>query len=558
MTRFTRPLRGLFLAYMLFLQHSAWAEPAEVIRGEYLLKIATPESGSGPALAAQSKPNDSVVKFKLNRGPLADLIGEDSKSHAPLEKATALSDCEELKHRFPSIEFCEPNYVLKASAVPNDTRYLAQYALAKINAPQAWDSTVGSASVVVAVIDTGIDLSHPDLANNVWTNVEEISGNGIDDDNNGFVDDVHGFDFSNRDNDPSDDNGHGTHCAGIIGASGNNAEGIAGINWSVSLMPLKFLDGSGAGSTSDAIDAIDYAIQNGAKVISASWGGPSNSLALQSAIGRARDAGVLFVAAAGNDGSNTDVYPNYPSGYPLDNVISVAASNAQDTLASFSNYGVTSVDIAAPGVNIVSTYPGGGYATLSGTSMATPHVAGLAGLVWSQFPNAAYTEIRAHVLSGDLVPGLLKKLSTGSRINAARALSLAQAEPIRLRTFHGPRSSNTLRPSSSFSALVSGPVGQPVLALLKFRSSSRGRLPSCSLGTFSVNTSGTLRIRGKLTLGALRGRVTAARLSLTGAGQSLTRHVSSSSYSSSSRRRINLSNLSSKACSAIKKTLVVQ
>ncbi|MFW6158877.1 MAG: S8 family peptidase, partial [Planctomycetota bacterium] len=274
--------------------------------------------------------------------------------------------------------YAEPNYRIRISApvVPDDPMFSSLWGLhntgqtggtpdADVDAPEVWGMTTGDSSVVVAVIDTGIDYTHADLAANMWVNPGEIAGNGMDDDGNGYVDDVHGWDFRNNDNDPMDDNSHGTHVAGIIGAVGDNGLGVVGVNWDVQLMALKFLDTDGEGFISDAIDAIDYATMMktdyGVDVVVAnnSWGGEGFSSSLRDAIEASRQADIVFVAAAGNNSQDNDVTPNYPASYDLDNIIGAAATNHRDELASFSNYGETSVDLAAPGVSIRSTVPGG-------------------------------------------------------------------------------------------------------------------------------------------------------------------------------------------------------
>ena len=281
-------------------------------------------------------------------------------------------------------EDAEPNYIVKALKTPNDSRFNELWAMenagqtggkpdADIDAPQAWDISTGSKEVIVAVIDTGVDYTHEDLAGNMWTNPGEIPDNGIDDDSNGFVDDYYGWDFAYDDNDPMDGDSHGTHVSGTIGGVGNNGKGIAGVSWNTHIMAVKFLDDEGSGYNSDAIDAINYATTMGADIMSNSWGGGGYSSALEAAIQAADDAGILFVAAAGNDAENTDQYPFYPSGYDIPNVMSIAATDQNDTLADFSNYGTSTVDIGAPGVNILSSVPGNRYAPYSGTSMAVPH-----------------------------------------------------------------------------------------------------------------------------------------------------------------------------------------
>ncbi|MDD1729779.1 MAG: S8 family serine peptidase [Methanospirillum sp.] len=323
-----------------------------------------------------------------------------------------------------------------ASVTPNDPGFSLLWGLhntgqtpfsgtadADIDAPEAWDTTVGSASVVVALVDTGVDYTHEDLAANIWTNTGEIAGNGIDDDKNGYIDDIRGWDFANTDNNPMDDHGHGTHCAGIISAVGNNKTGVAGVNWNATIMPLKFLDSSGSGYTSDAISAILYANKMGAKIISNSWGGTEYSRALKEAIDA---SSAVVVCAAGNDATNIDSVPLYPASYPGSNIISVAATDYKDKLASFSNYGITSVDLAAPGVKIRSTYPNNKYAYLSGTSMATPHVAGVAALVYAKNSSQSNAAVKAEILNGvDTMSSLKGKVLTGGRLNAAKAVALA-------------------------------------------------------------------------------------------------------------------------------------
>lgn len=301
----------------------------------------------------------------------------------------------------PHVEYAEPNYIVQALTVPNDPSFSELWGLnntgqtvngitgtpdADIDAPEAWNVTTGSRSVVVAVIDTGVNSANPELSANIWTNPGEIPDNGIDDDGNGYVDDVHGWDFLNNDNDPTDDVEHGTHVAGTIGGLGNNGAGLSGVNWQVTLMPLKFL-GPAGGSTYDAVRAILYASQMGAQISNNSWGGGDYSETLRAAIVTANERGHLFVAAAGNDYENNDVKSKYPCTYQEANVVCVGATDANDIKAGFSNYGAASVHLSAPGVNIYSTLPGGGYDYWAGTSMATPHVTGTAALMLSKLPS---------------------------------------------------------------------------------------------------------------------------------------------------------------------------
>jgi subtilisin family serine protease len=290
-----------------------------------------------------------------------------------------LHDCRAL----PNVEYAEPNYLVSAmegkhdvlegghearttrqfaAIIPNDPRFNEQWHLNQesdhdIDAPEAWDITVGSSAVVVGIVDTGLDYDHEDLQDNIWINPGESGGgkesNRIDDDGNGYIDDWRGWDFANRDNDPFDDNGNGTHTAGIVGAVGNNGKGVAGVNWKVKLMALKFLGGNGSGSEMDAAEAIIYATNNGAKILSNSWGGGGFSQLLKDVIQYAHERGVLFIAAAGRAGSDNDLAPNYPASYDVPNVVSVTSSERDDKL--FGNFGRRTVDLAAPGLGLLST-----------------------------------------------------------------------------------------------------------------------------------------------------------------------------------------------------------
>jgi len=329
----------------------------------------------------------------------------------------------------------ERDAVDQVKAIPSDPQYGQLWGMGAIDAPDAWNISTGSSKVVIAVIDTGVDYTDRDLAANIWTNPNEIAANGADDDHDGFVDDVHGYNFVANNGDPMDDNSHGTHVSGTLGAVGNNSLGVAGVNWSCSIMPLKFLDSNGSGYLSDAIRAINYVTmmrtQYGVnvRVINNSWGGGNYSAAMDSAIRAANDAGILFVAAAGNSATNNDVSPQYPANYTAPNVISVAAVDQDKSLASFSCYGATTVDIAAPGVSIYSTVPGNRYAIYSGTSMATPFVSGVAALAWAADPNATVAEVRNAILNGaDHVAALAGKVATGGVLNAYHTLQLLDVQ----------------------------------------------------------------------------------------------------------------------------------
>nr|WP_261360822.1 S8 family peptidase [Aeoliella straminimaris] len=363
-----------------------------------------------------------------------------------LPTGLAMEDALEVYRADPNILYAEPNYTLRITQLPNDPAFTDMWGLensgqsggttdADIDANWAWDVTTGSGNTVVAVIDTGVDYNHPDLASNMWVNAGEIPGDGIDNDGNNYVDDVFGYDFINHDGDPMDDQGHGTHVAGTIGAAGNNGLGVTGINWNVQVMALKFLGADGSGTTQDAIEAIYYARDNGADVINASWGGDPYSQALYDAIAATRDADQIFVAAAGNGnlfgiGINNDDTPFYPSGYELENILSVAATDHNDQLATFSNYGATTVDLAAPGVNILSTVIGTGYDYNSGTSMAAPHVAGVAALVSDLNPSWTSDQVIQQILSSvDPLPNLQGLVSTGGRLNVASAVGNPEPPP---------------------------------------------------------------------------------------------------------------------------------
>ena len=349
------------------------------------------------------------------------------------------------------VKFAEPNYIYKINRVPNDPKYGSLWGMSNvgqkdsqgtvgvsgvdIQAEKAWDIETGSKDTVVAVIDTGVDFSIPDLTDNAWTNLAELNGvKGVDDDKNGYIDDIHGYNFADDNGDATDDNGHGSHCSGTIGGRGDDGAGVAGVSWNVSIMAVKFLDRKGGGSLSNAVKAIDYARKNGAKIMSNSWGGGGPSETLRKAIEEARDAGILFIAAAGNDASNNDSTPSYPASYPIDNIISVAAIGNSGTLARFSNYGARSVHVAAPGLNILSTWPSAidssGFKTISGTSMATPHVSGVAALLLSHAPTMTYAELRERIIrSARPLTALKGKVKSAGIVDAYNALTGTLAPP---------------------------------------------------------------------------------------------------------------------------------
>ena len=346
----------------------------------------------------------------------------------------------------PDVAYAEPNFKLQPSAVPNDPNYRDLWGTnnngqtggtvdADVDAPEVWDVTTGSPDTVIGVIDEGIDVNHPDLRDNIWTNPGEIPDNRVDDDGNGYVDDSNGYDFANNDAtvydpDPVTGKGdeHGTHVAGTIAAVGNNGVGITGVNWGAQVASLKFLSTDG-GLTSDAVEAINYAVAEGIDLSNNSWGGAGRSQALEDAIKRADTAGHIFLAAAGNGGAdgvgdNNDVTPQYPASYNVPNIVAVAATDDEDRLASFSNFGATTVDLGAPGVGILSTLPGNSYGRFSGTSMATPHVSGVAALIKSQNPGLDDARIKAQLLQyTDEKASLQGKVATNGRLNALGAVT---------------------------------------------------------------------------------------------------------------------------------------
>jgi subtilisin family serine protease len=395
----------------------------EYVKGELLVKF-NPDASDGEIVSAIKPVNGKIIKR---------LRIVENLVHIQLPENLTVMDAIAILKQNPLIEYAEPNYIRYPTTIPNDPGFPYLWGLnntgqtggtvgADINAPEAWDITTGNSSTIIAVIDTGVDMTHEDLFTHIWTNPGEIPGNGIDDDGNGYIDDVHGWDFYANDNDPSDTNTckHGTHVSGTIGALGNNGKGVTGVNWNVKIMPLRFLGGPlCSGSDANAIKAIEYATEKGVWILNNSWGGGGYDRALEDAI---RNSNMIFVAAAGNESNNNDVSPFYPASFPLDNIISVAATDHNDSLASFSNYGLASVDLAAPGVKIGSTIPDNKYAYMSGTSMATPHVSGVVGLLLSQNPVLENWQVIWKILQGLDKKGL--PVLSGGRLNAYHSLIL--------------------------------------------------------------------------------------------------------------------------------------
>ncbi|MCW5755380.1 MAG: S8 family serine peptidase [Phycisphaeraceae bacterium] len=344
----------------------------------------------------------------------------------------------------PGIEYAEFDWVCRTAGVPNDPSFGLLWGMhntgqviggstgivdADIDAPEGWDIFTGDPNFAIAVIDTGVLWSHPDLAQNIWTNPGEIAGNGIDDDGNGYIDDIRGWDFYDNDNNPTDPSSHGTHVAGTIGAVGNNGIGVTGVAWRCKIVPLRFL-GPNGGFTSDAILAVQYCTTKGIKVSNNSWGGGGYSTALFNAINASQSVGHIFVCAAGNDNVNIDSSPRYPASYTSSNLIAVAATTNRDARSGFSNYGVTSVDLGAPGTNIYSTVLSNGYGYKSGTSMASPHVAGVVAMVYAQNPTWTWTQVRNRVFSTVRPTNAMNgRTVTGGVVNLAAALMPAVNTP---------------------------------------------------------------------------------------------------------------------------------
>jgi len=435
--------------------------------GEVLIKIKKAEHNLSRAFmrleGLQSFQNQFFSKMGLRKTHALKLEGVGEGKWRPFtpswgkftyDSSQSVSEVIENLRKNPSIESVEPNFRVQLFNKESDPAVQAPstkgiqkedpslseaYGLKVTQTDEAWKITTGSKNVIVAVIDSGVDYNHEDLVGNIWRNPTPDE-NGQDSNGDGYVGDLVGYDFINKDSTPYDDNMHGTHCAGVIGAVGNNGVGISGVNQEVSIMALKFTDESGGGSLDDAVSAIDYAIAHGAQVISASWGGafPTPPVALQEAMDRAEKAGILFVAAAGNGdwlGNPVDIDkdPVWPASFKNSNVVAVAASDSSDQEAWFSNFGAESVDLHAPGVDVYSTIPkdivldkgkvNTGYTYLSGTSMATPHVAGAAALVLSHFPGIRASELKKKLLeSVDPIPAFQGKTVSGGRLNVLKAL----------------------------------------------------------------------------------------------------------------------------------------
>ncbi len=416
----------------------------------FLFALFAMDMGSGSHHAAQRGsqganvvPDEIIVKFRdgvdefakdLSRFRVSGTRKKVFKTVRGLEviklpRNLSIQEAIDLYEQDPNVLYAEPNYILRLTAnagltaTPNDPSFGSLWGLTKISAPSAWNNTTGSNNMVVAVIDTGIDYNHPDLAANMFHNTADCNSNGVDDDGNGYIDDCFGIDVANGDSDPMDDHYHGTHVAGTVGAVGNNGIGVVGVNWNVKLLACKFFDASGFATTEGAIECLDYVKEmktRGVNIVATnnSWGGDENSQALHDAIDEQRQLGILFIAGAGNGnafgiGQNNDTTPFYPCNYFLANIVCVAATKSNDGKAGFSNYGRRTVHVGAPGEGILSTVPGGGYTSLSGTSMATPHVSGLAALLKAQDPNRDWRAIKNLILTGgNTISSMANTIST--------------------------------------------------------------------------------------------------------------------------------------------------
>lgn len=427
---------GVLCALFSAFAFSANAKQFPAVPGQYVVKL---KSSTGIMSAAHiERALGAQIRETINKSEGLILVQRPVVE----EQAAAVS----LLAHSPLVEYAEPNYIYRvvggASSLPNDPELSKLWGMINtgqrtegdrgalmgkadvdIDADKAWQIETGDKEIVVAVIDTGVRWDLADLQANIFTNVTELNGQaGVDDDNNGCIDDVHGCDVVGKDGDPMDVYGHGTHVAGTIGALGNNQDGIVGVAWNVTVLPVRFLGDDGSGTLADAVSAIDYATTMKVDVMNNSWGGGGFSQALADAITRAKDAGILFLAAAGNSSNDNDASPEYPATYAIDNVMAVAAVDPQGMVADFSNWGKNTVQIAAPGVNILS-YTMRGLESWSGTSMACPHVAGVAALLLSQDKTQSYITIKNRLMaSAKPIPNLRGRVTTGM-LNAYFALT---------------------------------------------------------------------------------------------------------------------------------------
>jgi len=445
----TRQLKTFAIVWMLFMLSVPWMlqaqnDPATSFRSDYIIvKYAHTPSTVDARQQLLQKTNATLIEMSERENQDIWRLPESLEWKG--QKVTVHNLIDNL-NQSPEIEYAEPNYTYGALYAPNDPQLIHQWGLSNtgqnggivgfdVNISAVWDNQTGG-SVVAGIIDTGIDYMHEDLAENIWQNLaEDADGDGktiewngsaweldsgdldgIDADGNGYVDDLVGWDFVNNDNNPFDDNGHGTHIAGVIGAKGDNGIGIAGMNWDIEMMALKAFDANGVGSLTTILPALAYARDKGVDLTNNSWGGGAYSQALYDEIALADADGQLFVAAAGNSSNDNSASPAYPSSFDLANVISVGACDASGNLASFSNYGLTNVDIIAPGLDIYSTLPNASYGSLSGTSMSTAFVTGGLALLMSEFPALNSGEVTDLMMAGARRTGALMSVSIAGGI----------------------------------------------------------------------------------------------------------------------------------------------
>lgn len=442
---------GLFWALLVFLgvaQAQQVVQTPEYVEGEIIVKL----KGKNKSLKAQAFIGKAVSEKSMS---LKGTWNGINLHHFALKPGAGVKEAIAELQNDPDVEFAEPNYIFRrmsvggegqpipleqiqaAAAASSGDEVGAMSSTSQTSAPiqlsQAWTAmTPGKTAPIVAVIDTGVDLTHPVFVNSgaLWTNTAETL-NGIDDDGNGYVDDTQGWNFVNGSNSPDDDDGHGTHVAGIILGATQDIFKSPIDSASIKIMPLKFLDSTGAGTTSDAVKAIYYAVNNGAKVLNNSWGGGGFSSSLLEAITYAYNHNVVFVAAAGNSSQNNDSTPTYPANYTVPNMMSIAATSDLDGFASFSNFGAVTVGVGSPGVSILSTYPGGATYRMSGTSMATPFVSGLAAMMVREAPTMNGYQVKSLLFgASNQVSSLLNKTSTQSRINAYNAVVAAKSATV--------------------------------------------------------------------------------------------------------------------------------